>query len=65
MPADATSLSASINQLNMKLLEELKGRGFYVQAIGYEDEIHYLIISCRDPKEFANGDALALSTPLS
>lgn len=46
-------MSKSVEQVheeNKKLKEELWSRGFYVNEVGHSDEIHYLVVSCVEPK---------------
>ena len=44
------SKKESLQTKHIKLKEKLLNEGYYVQIIGQQSIIEYLIVSCREPK---------------
>ena len=45
------STTVNVTVKNKRLMKLLLSKGFYVKAIGQQDEIDYLIVSCNEPKK--------------
>jgi len=41
--------AGSVSERNELLFDELRNRGLYVQKIGQEDDLRYLVVSCEEP----------------